>query len=465
MGVSTVTAARILKGQMTGQLGENTQLEMEKFPYLALSKTYNTNAQVPDSAGTATAFLCGIKTNSGMLGVSAGTMQSQCNTSKGNEVESILKWAKNAGKSVGVVTTTRVQHATPAAAYSHSADRDWYSDKEMPSEAINQGCKDIALQLVENVPDIEVILGGGRKYMYPWDTTDVEYPEDQTCNGTRKDGKNLIKIWEEKKPAGKTSQYIWNREQLLAIDPSTVDFLMGLFEPGDMHYELERKNSTDPSLSEMVQTAIKILMKNPKGFFLLVEGGRIDHGHHAGKASLALHEAVEMDRAIGFAGDMTSEEDTLTVVTADHSHVFTFGGYAPRGNPILGLTASLSNIDGKPFTSILYGNGPGYNVTLNGRENITGVNTTDPDYQAQAAVPLTFETHSGEDVAIFSRGPMAHLLHGVQEQNYIAHVMAYAACIGQDQNPCADGRHSAGSAGTQAPPLILLLVITALLIL
>lgn len=67
-----------------------------------------------------------------------------------------------------------------------------------------------------------------------------------------------------------------------------------------------------------------------------VSGGRIDHGHHEGKAKQALHEAVEMDRAIGLAGRLTSSQDTLTVVTADHSHVFTFGGYTPRGNSIFG---------------------------------------------------------------------------------------------------------------------------------
>lgn len=66
-------------------------------------------------------------------------------------------------------------------------------------------------------------------------------------------------------------------------------------------------------------------------------GGRIDHGHHEGKAKQALHEAVEMDRAIGLADAMTSSQDTLTVVTADHSHVFTFGGYTPRGNSIFGM--------------------------------------------------------------------------------------------------------------------------------
>ncbi|XP_075461983.1 alkaline phosphatase-like isoform X2 [Ascaphus truei] len=461
MGISTVTAARILKGQMAGQLGEETQLEMDKFPYVALSKTYNTDTQVPDSAGTATAFLCGVKTNMGTLGVSAATVPGHCNTTRGNELDSILKWAKEAGKSVGVVTTTHVTHATPAAAYAHSADRNWYSDRDMPPEAITQGCKDIARQLVENIPDMEVILGGGRKYMYPWDTPDVEYPDDPMSNGTRQDGQNLTSIWEEKKPPGKISQYVWNRDQLIDLDPENVDYLMGLFEPGHLLYEQQRTNSTDPSLSEMVHVAIQILNKNPQGFFLLVEGGRIDHGHHAGKASLALHETVEFDRAIGLAGDLTSENDTLTVVTADHSHVFTHGGHPPRGNSIFGLAPYTSDIDGKPFTSILYGNGPGYKIVQGGRENISGVDTADANYHAQSAVPLDQETHGGEDVAIFAKGPMAHLLHGVHEQNYIPYVMAYAACIGQNKDHCTDSQYSNDSGETLLPCLTLLSMLIA----
>lgn len=142
-------------------------------------------------------------------------------------------------------------------------------------------------------------------------------------------------------------------------------------------------------------------------------GGRIDHGHHEGKAKQALHEAVELDRAIGLATRLTSARDTLSVVTADHSHVFTFGGYTPRGNPIFGerhpdglgwgghatsvwhrgggrtsvsvpvpltvpvpppgLAPMQSDVDRKPFTSILYGNGPGYKIVAGERENVSAV--------------------------------------------------------------------------------------------
>ncbi|XP_020774258.1 alkaline phosphatase, tissue-nonspecific isozyme [Boleophthalmus pectinirostris] len=443
MGVPTVTAARILKGQLSGQSGEETMLEMDKFPFLSLAKTYNTNAQVPDSAGTATAYLCGVKANEGTVGVSAAAVRSQCNTTKGNEVTSILKWAKDAGKSVGIVTTTRVNHATPSAAYAHSVDRDWYSDNEMPAEALQAGCKDIAIQLFENIPNIDVVMGGGRKYMFPKNQSDVEYPNVAKHSGTRKDGRNLVQEWIDKMQ-NKKGHYVWNKNQLLSLNPNNVEYLLGLFEPGDLTYDLERNTETDPSLTEMVEVAIKILKKNPNGFYLLVEGGRIDHGHHEGKAKQALHEAVEMDRAIGRADLLTSIHDTLTVVTADHSHVFNFGGYTMRGNTIFGLAPMVSDIDQKPFTSILYGNGPGYKIVNGGRENVSTIDYQENNYQAQAAVPLSMETHGGEDVAVFAKGPLAHLLHGVHEQNYIPHVMAYAACIGQNREHCLNrnrGRH------------------------
>ncbi|XP_031224756.1 intestinal-type alkaline phosphatase [Mastomys coucha] len=424
MGVPTVTATRILKGQLGGHLGPETPLAMDRFPYMALSKTYSVDRQVPDSASTATAYLCGVKTNYKTIGVSAAARFDQCNTTFGNEVYSVMYRAKKAGKSVGVVTTTRVQHASPAGTYVHTVNRNWYGDADMPASALQEGCKDIATQLISNM-DINVILGGGRKYMFPAGTPDPEYPNDVNETGTRLDGKNLVQEWLSKRQG---SQYVWNREQLIqkSLDPS-VTYLMGLFEPVDTKFEIQRDPLMDPSLKDMTEAAVRVLSRNPKGFYLFVEGGRIDRGHHLGTAYLALTEAVMFDSAIERASQLTSEQDTLTIVTADHSHVFSFGGYTLRGTSIFGL-APLNALDGKPYTSILYGNGPGY-VGTGERPNVTVAESNDPSYRQQAAVPVKSETHGGEDVAIFARGPQAHLLHGVQEQNYIAHVMAFAGCL------------------------------------
>ncbi|XP_036374754.1 alkaline phosphatase, intestinal, tandem duplicate 1 [Megalops cyprinoides] len=424
MGVSTVSAARILRGQLKGSSGEEAMLAMDSFPYLALSKTYSVDKQVADSASTATAYHCGVKANGKTVGLSAAAVPYECNSTFGNEVYSVLHRAKAQGKSVGIVTTTRVQHASPAAAYAHSVSRSWYSDADMPSSARRQGCTDIATQLVTNT-DIDVILGGGRMYMTPKGTPDPEYPSSSSRRGDRKDKKNLIDLWLKGR---QKAQYVWHKEQFDAVDVKSTDYLMGLFEPKDMRFELFRNSTRDPSIVDMTEKAIQILSKNPKGFFLFVEGGKIDHGHHDGIAKLALTETVMFDQAVQLASLMTRESETLTVVTADHSHVFTFGGNTPRGNPIFGLAPKKAD-DKMPFTSILYANGPGYMHVNGTRGNITTVDYLDEEYMQQAAVPLDSETHGGEDVAIYAKGPMAHLFHGVKEQNYIAHVLAYAACL------------------------------------
>uniref|UniRef100_A0A8D1VUY3 alkaline phosphatase n=1 Tax=Sus scrofa TaxID=9823 RepID=A0A8D1VUY3_PIG len=462
MGVSTVTATRILKAQMNGKPGPETPLAMDQFPYLALSKTYNVDRQVPDSAGTTTAYLCGVKTNMKVIGVSAAARYDQCNTTQGNEVISVMNRAKKAGKSVGVVTTTRVQHASPAGTYAHTVNRNWYSDANLPAEAQAEGCQDIATQLVYNM-DIDVILGGGRKYMFPEGTPDPEYPDNPRQNGVRKDKRNLVQEWQDKHQG---ARYVWNRRTFLqaAQDPS-VTHLMGLFEPADMKFEAERDVSMDPSLEEMTEVALQMLSRNPRGFYLFVEGGRIDHGHHENIAYRALIEAVMFDTAIDKAGQLTSEKDTLILVTADHSHVFSFGGYTLRGSSVFGLAPSKA-LDLKPYTSILYGNGPGYALNGSSRPSVTG---SDRMYRQQAAVPLESETHGGEDVAVFARGPQAHLVHGVQEQSFVAHVMAFAACLEPytdcNLRPPESLSNAAHPRPVACPPSLLLLLAGALLLL
>jgi alkaline phosphatase len=122
-----------------------------------------------------------------------------------------------------------------------------------------------------------------------------------------------------------------------------VDYLLGLFSPGHMPYALERDHGPNgsPSLQNMTSQAMNMLSKNPSGYLLLVEGGRIDHGHHANYALLALHEAAELDDAVAYAAAITDPADTLIIVTADHSHSFTINGYPNRGNDILGTVLNV----------------------------------------------------------------------------------------------------------------------------
>ncbi|XP_064372799.1 intestinal-type alkaline phosphatase-like [Dromaius novaehollandiae] len=461
MGLPTVSAARIYQGQLAGGSGEDNVLAMETFPHVALAKTYTIDRQVPDSAGTGTAYLCGVKANAKTLGLSGAAVYGKCHTTFGNEVDSILHRARLAGKSVGIVTTTRVQHASPGATYAHSVSRSWYADANMPKDALREGCKDIAYQLVHNT-DINVILGGGRIYMTPKQTPDPEYPDDPAQNGVRKDGLDLIAEWLGSKEG---ARYVWDKKGLDEVEDDSVSHLMGLFEPKDMKYELNRNTSTDPSIVEMTEKAIRILRRNPNGFFLFVEvdahaGGRIDHGHHSGRAKQALMETIMLDRAVARAGELTDPSDTLTVVTADHSHVFSFGGNTLRGSSIFGLAPKKAK-DKRAYTSILYGNGPGYSIRDGGRPAASLPAAEDKDYRQQAAVPLESETHSGEDVAVLAKGPMAHLFHGVQEQHYIAHVLAYAACLEPyaAEPACGESRRASHSPRCSSQPLLTLLAL------
>lgn len=423
MGVSTVSAARILEGQIRGETGEENLLSFEKFPYLSLSKTYSTDGQTPDSAPTMSAMVTGIKTRQGVIGLTQEAVYGDCASADGREVVTLLELAEFLGLSTGVVSTARLTHATPAATYAHTPNRDWESDAELTDEAKANGCKDIAAQLVD-FPfgnGVEVALGGGRSYFLPNTAAD---PEDAGSTGRRKDGRNLPQEWD----AQPRSAYVWNKTQFDAIDPASTRRLLGLFEQSHMEYEHDRPNDAggEPSLAEMTAKSIDILKKNRKGYFLMVEGGRVDHAHHAGNAYRALTDAIALSDAVKTADEMTGE-DTLIIVTADHSHVFTIAGYPDRGNDILGKVVTDGEVatddDGLPYTTLGYANGPGYRGP-GPRPDLSGEDTADPDFLQEAAVPIGSETHAAEDVAIYAQGPGAHAFQGVVEQNVIFHVMA-----------------------------------------
>ncbi|CAC5414963.1 E3.1.3.1 [Mytilus coruscus] len=223
MGISTVTAARIYKGQLNGQTGEEAEMTFETFPYTGFIKTYNTDQQVPDSAGTATAFLCGVKSKAGTVGVDDKVQYSNCSTVQGAEVTSILDWSLAEGKSVGLVTTTRVTHATPAAAYAHAPRRSWEGDTRLDST--QKGCTDIAYQLIKDNPDIQVILGGGRRFFLSENETD---PELRYTHAYQRRDTSLVQEWiQDKQNRNKTHAYAWKKEEFDAINSDNTDFVLG----------------------------------------------------------------------------------------------------------------------------------------------------------------------------------------------------------------------------------------------
>ena len=424
MGVSTVTAARIYAGQAQGGRGEEHQLSFESFPNVALVKTYNTDAQVPDSAGTMSAIMTGQKTGMGIISLTGDVIRNDCASALKNELPTLLEDAEDAGFVTGVVSTARLTHATPAAAYAHSPNRDWEADTRLTPTALETGCRDIAQQLLEfdHGDGLEIAMGGGRRYFLPKESSDPEYPEVQ---GVRGDQQDLMALWQTRR----NGHVVWNSTQFEQL-PADNRPVLGLFEPSHMQFEADRKNDPagEPSLAEMTRFAVarlERLSETSQGYLLVIEGGRIDHGHHAGNAYRALTDTVEFAEAVQVAMDLTNEHDTQILVTADHSHTFTMSGYPRRGNPILGkVTTPLGEFakdsKGRPYTTLGYANGPGFNEEF---EDLREIDTEHPNYQQIASVPMPTETHSGEDVAAYARGPNADKLRGVMEQNELYKVL------------------------------------------
>lgn len=431
MGISTLTAARILEGQQQigNKGGEENFLSFERFPYSGLVKTYNTNQQVPDSAGTMTAMATGVKTKAGVLSVSDASLRSNCLSSKGNELITLVDLANAKGLSTGIVSTARLTHATPAALYAKTPQRQWESDANLSDEAIANECLDIAYQLVmrDEANALTVALGGGRQNFLSEETVDGE-----DKSGKRQDGLDLTQMWIDNFDK---AVYVWDQTGFDAVDIENTSHLLGLFNASHMEFETDRATDIagEPSLTDMTAKSIAMLSKNTDGYLLVVEGGRIDHAHHAGNAQRALYDTIEFSNAVRAAVENTDPEDTLIMVTADHSHTLTIAGYPKRGNPILGLVHNVDGemamaLDDKPYTTLGYVNGPG--AVAGERNDLSLLDTQDIDFMQQALIQKGGETHAGEDVSIHAIGAGAHLVQGMMEQNVVFHIINQAQQLG-----------------------------------
>lgn len=432
-GIGTNYATRLFQGQQMGKLGEEHVLTYEAYPNLALVKTYNINAQTPDSAPTAGAMNTGAKQVFNTINMNESVVHADCTTVAGNKLTTFSEIATDSGRSVGVVSTARITHATPAAVYAKTANRNW--EDSVPEDCTAQ--TDIASQLLAAIQagSIDFAMGGGRRHFVADGAA-----TDEGGKGRRKDGRNLI---EEATAAG--IQYAWNTETVDGLNLDGSVPVLALLEDSHMKYEFDRTDADEPSLADMARTAIEYLSQNENGYYLEIEAGRIDHANHAGNLHRVLTDGVAFAEAVALVDELTNDEDTLIIVTADHEHAIAFNGYCGRGTPITGLCMGvakgqvkhsgepLTASDGKPYTVVGYLNGPGSILTeqadgtyFGTRALVDQEQVTDPEYLQQAAIPMGSETHSGEDVAVYAKGPWAHLFDGTIEQNYIFHVMNHA---------------------------------------
>ncbi|RZS86564.1 alkaline phosphatase [Pigmentiphaga kullae] len=415
MGITTLTAARIYK------VGEDGNLTIDQLPETAFVHTYSNDAQVTDSAPSMAAYMTGVKMNNEVISMSADTkatdasgkpyhtnFDATCPSGNGTPVETLLEMMKGKGYGTGVVTSTRVTHATPATTYAHVCHRD---AENTIAAALVPGGVGYNAKLGDG---IDVIFGGGTDYFIP--------KED---GGKRNDKRNLVNELKSK------YSFAGNRTEFdkLPVDGSRI---AGLFTKSHMAYDLDRDAAKEPSLGDMTAKAIDVLSAKKKGFFLMVEGGRIDHALHATNARRALQDTVAFDDAIKVALDKMQQVDpglknTLLVVTADHDHTLQMNGYAARtgktepGSPgVLGLVKNYvgaavpsTDVDGNPYTIIGFGNGP---RRLDTRGPIDATELEDKNFRQEAVIPMDpgsdSETHGGADVFLGAQGAGAEQFSG-----------------------------------------------------
>ena len=417
MGPATVTAARIYKYKEEGLLN------FERLERTARIKTYSNNAQTTDSAPSMGAYMTGHKINNDVISADAVAIDpakdangnrsvSLCD---GNEraYTTILELAKARGKAVGAVTTTELTHATPASTFSHVCHRDMQYH--------------IAAQLVPGGAGynaalgdgVDVLMGGGRHHFTPFDA--------KANPKGRADGRDLLA-----EMAARGYAVAATREQMLAMQPGRK--LVGIYA-ADTHLDYAaQRAAVQPTLAEMAVKSVELLSKDPDGFFLMVEGGKIDHALHDSHAKFALEDTVAFDEAIQAVLDKLREtdpqlRDTLVVVTADHDHTMTINGYAKRGSPILDIVRSYDSgapardADGKTFTTLVFGTGPNRHAP---RQDVDGALAQGDGYHQESGVRIRTETHGGGDVKLYATGAGADAFKGTIENTRVFHLIKAA---------------------------------------
>jgi alkaline phosphatase len=336
--------------------GRDGALRTEQLPYQGEVSTSPLGGGITDSAAAATAIATGRKVENGIISVD----------STGAPVQTILEAARDSGRSTGVIATSTVTHATPGAFYAHVEDRNEQNE--------------IAVQALEG--RVDLILGGGLRHFIPNGAVaggDTETP----CPSQRRDRRELLSQFSE---AGYAA--VFDAESLRQAVSLPV---IGLFACSNMSYDLERA-AGEPSLSEMTAEALRLLGADPDGFFLMVEGSRVDSASTRWDGANTMGDMLAFDRAVAEAVDFASgRDDTLVIVTADHET----GGLevlpaSPAGNTARGV---------QHFTS----EGPG-------RERFD--------------LRWTVEGHTALNVFIAADGPGASLVRRVRDNTEVFSVMA-----------------------------------------
>jgi|LFRM01.1.fsa_nt_gb alkaline phosphatase len=405
MSVGGTTLARWYKGGIPLALDEMA---------CGLVRTYSSDAAIADSAPAATAYASGFKSHTGYLGVlpDVANMPGLQPIPKGDErkpAATILEAAKLAGKATGLVVTCEIPHATPAAFSSHYPDRNNYDD--ILEQQVYSG--------------IDVVLGGGSKFLEA---------------GARKDKEDLIKVI---KDLG--YDYVTTPE---ALYKSTSSKIWGMFAPKDLSYDFDRDPAKQPGLAEMTSKAIEVLSKDKDGFFLMVEGSKIDWAAHANDPVGVISDILAFDNAVKVALDFAKKDKhTVVIAVTDHGN----------GGITIGDRETSNNYDKLPLSTFIEPlkraklTGEGIEKKLNAdRSNIKEVMATyygitdlteaeikaikeakpgrlnyvvGPLISKRAHIGWTTNGHTGEDVVLYVYSPTGDRPTGVIENTDIARYM------------------------------------------
>lgn len=380
-----------------------------------LVRTYSSDAAIADSAPAGSAFANGHKSHTGFVGVLPDVANMPgltpiAEADKRKPVASVLEAARLAGKSTGVIATSEIMHATPADFSAHYPDRSNYD----------------ALSEQQVYAGMDVVLGGGAKFL---------------AAENRKDKENLISEIERL-----GYDYLTTPQEL---ESSNASKIWGMFAPGAMAYEMDRSLEKEPSLAEMTKKAISVLSKNDKGFFLMVEGSKIDWAAHANDPVGIISDVLSFDDAVKVALDHAkANKDTAVIAVTDHGN----------GGLTIGNKDTTKTYDKEPLSTFLAPlqkaklTGEGLESVLNAdRSNVQEVmaeyfgitDLTDKEIAAiksakagslnytvgpmisdRARIGWTTGGHTGEDVVLYSYSPNGDRPMGVIENTDIAKYMA-----------------------------------------
>ncbi len=375
MGPGYVTAARLTLA------GTRGRLRLDEIPYTAIMRTYATDSPVTDSAAAASAMACGHKTANGVICQDSSAIYGERD---GRRLKSIALLAKHRGMRVGIVTTARVTHATPAAFFGVHNDRG--AERELARQAIDS--------------PLDFIIGGGRREFAPGRadpehrSVDVEdLMATARSNGWMvvEDASSLMEIKDLEKP------------------------VLGLFASGHLPYEWDSgpdagpdgnsdKPRSAPTLVQMTTWAIDRLLGSGEPFLLVVEAGRVDHAGHANRARTMTIEMKALDDSVGVALDRLDPESTLVLVTGDHeTGGLAINGYPDEKDGIWGTY--FSEWQDRTYSVLTFATGPGMGES--------SLESFDPaEDRRPSGVHLESAAHTGTDLPLYGWGAGAEQVRG-----------------------------------------------------